>query len=150
MSGGLTGDGMGVLTALFYGGYLLVVKIARDRGLASGLIMLVSGVISTAGFIIAAYALGEDMVPESLFGWGMLIGVALVSQAGGQSLITVAMRHLPATIVSVSLLINPVLSAVFAWALLAEQLTPLQGAGCAVVLAGIFIAQRLNRRRKPT
>jgi drug/metabolite transporter (DMT)-like permease len=150
MSGGLAGDGMGVLTALFYGGYLLAVKIARDRGLASGLIMLVSGAISTAGFIIAAYALGEDVVPESLFGWGMLIGVALVSQAGGQSLITVAMRHLPATIVSVSLLMNPVLSALFAWALLAEQLTPLQGAGCGVVLAGIAIAQRLNRPRKPT
>ncbi len=33
----------------------------------------------------------------------------------------------------------------FAWALLTEHLTPLQGAGCAVVLAGIAIAQRLNR-----
>lgn len=145
---GLAGDGMGVLTALFYGGYLLVVKIARDRGLPTGVIMGVSGVISTIGFIIAALGLGEKMVPDTLVGWGVLVGVALVSQAGGQSLITVAMRHLPATIVSVSLLMNPVLSAVFAWALLSEHLTPLQGAGCGVVLAGIAIAQRLNRKAR--
>lgn len=145
---GLPGDGMGVLTALFYGGYLLVVKIARDRGLPTGLIMGVSGVISTLGFIVIALALGEKIFPETLVGWGVLVGVALVSQAGGQSLITVAMRHLPATIVSVSLLMNPVLSAVFAWALLAEHLTPLQGAGCGVVLAGIAIAQRLNRQSR--
>ena len=107
--------------------------------------MGVSGVISTLGFIVVALALGEDIFPETMVGWGLLIGIALVSQAGGQSLIRVAMRHLPATIVSVSLLMNPVLSALFAWVLLAEHLTPLQGAGCAVVLAGIAIAQRLNR-----
>lgn len=141
----LAGDGMGVLTALFYGSYLFAVKLARERGLPTGIIMGVSGVISTIGFIVAALALGEDIFPETMLGWGVLVGIALVSQAGGQSLITVAMRHLPATIVSVSLLMNPVLSAIFAWALLSERLTPLQGAGCAVVLAGIAIAQRLNR-----
>ncbi len=149
-TGGLEGDGMGILTALFYGGYLFVVKLARDRGLATGLIMGVSGAISTIGFIIVALALGETIIPETLFGWGMLIGIALITQAGGQSLVTVAMRHLPATLVSVSLLMNPVLSAVFAWAMLDERLTLLQGAGCAVVFAGILIAQRLNRPARTT
>jgi drug/metabolite transporter (DMT)-like permease len=144
-TGSLAGDGMGMLTALFYGSYLLAVKIARDRGLSTGIVMGVSGVISTVGFIIAALALGEEIFPATMAGWGILIGIALVSQAGGQSLITVALRHLPATAVSVSLLMNPVLAAVFAWGLLAEHLTPLQGAGCAVVLAGIATAQRLNR-----
>ncbi|MGD9536568.1 MAG: DMT family transporter [Alphaproteobacteria bacterium] len=143
--GALAGDGMGVLTALFYGSYLLVVKIARDRGLATGIVMGVSGVIATLCFIIAALALGEQIFPETLAGWGVLVGVALISQAGGQSLVTVAMRHLPATVISVSLLMNPVLAAIFAWALLDERLTPLQGIGCALVLAGIGTAQRLNR-----
>ncbi len=146
--GDLAGDGMGVLTAVFYGSYLFVVKIARDRGLPTGLIMGVSGAISTIGFIIVALALGEKIIPETLFGWAMLVGIALITQAGGQSLVTVAMRHLPATMVSVSLLMNPVLSAVFAWALLAEHLTMLQGAGCAVVFIGMLIAQRLNRPGK--
>jgi drug/metabolite transporter (DMT)-like permease len=143
--GDLAGDGMGVLTALFYGSYLFAVKLARERGLATGIVMGVSGAIATACFIIAALALGEDIFPETLAGWGILVGLALVSQAGGQSLITVAMRHLPATAISVSLLMNPVLAAVFAWALLAEHLTLLQGVGCAMVLAGIGTAQRLNR-----
>lgn len=143
--GALAGDGMGVLTALFYGSYLLVVKIARDRGLATGIVMGVSGVIATLCFIVAALALGEEIFPETLAGWGVLVGVALISQAGGQSLVTVAMRHLPATVISVSLLMNPVLAAIFAWALLDERLSPLQGVGCALVLAGIGTAQRLNR-----
>lgn len=144
-TGGLLGDGMGVLTAVFYGGYLLVVKIARNRGLASGLIMLTSGVISTAGFIIAAVALGEQIIPDTMYGWAMLICIALVTQALGQGFVTVSMRHLPGTVVAVSLLMNPVLSAVFAWAMLGERLSTLQAIGCAIVLAGIAIAQLLNR-----
>ncbi|MBM3482247.1 MAG: DMT family transporter [Alphaproteobacteria bacterium] len=147
-AGGLLGDGIGLLTAVFYGSYLLVVKIARERGLASGLIMLTSGAVSTAGFIIAAWVLGESIIPATMFGWWMLIGIALVTQALGQGLVTVSMRHLPGTVVAVSLLMNPVLSAVFAWGFLGETLSTFQAIGCAVVLAGIAVAQTLNKPGK--
>ena len=43
---------------------------------------------------------------------------------------------------SVSLLSQPVMAALFAWALLSEGLVPLQVLGGVVVLAGIYLARR--------
>ena len=65
--------------------------------------------------------------------------------AGGQSLIALAFRHLPVSFASVTMLANPVLVAILGWAILGEALAPLQGLGCAGVLAGIALAQRLGR-----
>jgi drug/metabolite transporter (DMT)-like permease len=42
----------------------------------------------------------------------------------------------------VSLLLQPVIAALFAWSLLGEPLAALQLAGAAVVLAGIALARR--------
>jgi drug/metabolite transporter (DMT)-like permease len=72
----------------------------------------------------------------------VLLGLAWITHAGGQGLITYALAHLPAAFSSVGLLLQPVLAAAFAWALLAEPLGALQFAGGAVVLAGIYLAHR--------
>jgi drug/metabolite transporter (DMT)-like permease len=64
--------------------------------------------------------------------------------AGGQGLITVAFRHLSASFASVALLATPVLAAFFGWLILGETLTLMQSLGCAAVLAGIALSQRLG------
>jgi drug/metabolite transporter (DMT)-like permease len=73
----------------------------------------------------------------------MLLGVAFVSQVGGQSLITYALADLPAAFSSVGLLLQPVV-AVLAWAILGEALGWRQALGGAVVLTGIVLARRGN------
>jgi len=70
------------------------------------------------------------------------VGLALVSHAAGQGLIAYALAHLPAAFSSVSLLLQPVMAALFAWLLLSEGLVPLQVLGGLVVLAGIYLARR--------
>ena len=75
----------------------------------------------------------------------MLLALALVSHAAGQSLIAFALAHLPAALGSLSLLIQPVAAAGLAWVLLAEALGWLQALGGAIVLAGILIARRAGR-----
>ncbi len=52
------------------------------------------------------------------------------------------MAHLPAGFSALTLLIQPVGAAIFAWVLFAEALGPLQLAGGLVVLAGIWLARR--------
>jgi len=69
-------------------------------------------------------------------------GMALIAQVAGQSLIAYAFARLPAAMSSVSLVLQPVLAAVFAWILLGESMTPLQMAGDVVVLIGIVLAKR--------
>ena len=141
-STGLLGDALGVVTAMFYAGYILAVKGLRDRGETTLHLMAVTSTI-TAGFLLpVALASGEQMLPSSAFGWSMLIGLALISHAAGQGLIAYALAHLPAAFSSVSLLFQPVMAALFAWVLLSEALVPLQIAGGIVVLFGIYLARR--------
>ncbi len=144
-SGDLLGDGLGVVTAVFYGAYLLTVKQLRGR-LPTGTIMAVSGGFGCVAVTVAALISGEVLVPQSLFGWAMVLAIGLVSHAGGQSLITLAFRHIPASLGSVALLATPVVAAAVAWLALGESLTPLQIVGCAVILVGIAIAQRFGVR----
>ena len=141
-STGLLGDAFGVVTAMFYAGYILAVKELRDRGETTLYLMAVTSTITAIFLLPAALASGDAMLPTSAFGWSMLVGLALISHAAGQGLIAYALAHLPAAFSSVSLLFQPVMAALFAWVLLAEPLVPLQVAGGLIVLFGIYLARR--------
>jgi len=147
-STGLAGDALGVLTAMFYAGYLLAVKALRDRGEGTLHLMAVSTTITALLLLPVALATGEPMLPQSAAGWWILVGLALVSHAAGQGLIAYALAHLPAAFSSVSLLFQPVMAAVFAWLLLAEPLVALQIAGGVIVLVGIYLARRGSSTRQ--
>jgi drug/metabolite transporter (DMT)-like permease len=138
----LLGDGFGVITAMFYAWYLLTVKSLRDLGAATLRLMAVTTTLTAVILLPVALASGETLLPQSAAGWLVLLGLAWITHAGGQGLITYALAHLPAAFSSVGLLLQPVLAAAFAWLLLAEPLGTLQFAGGAVVLAGIWLARR--------
>ncbi len=139
---GLLGDALGVVTALFYAAYLLAVKGLRDGGEDTLRLMALATTLTAIVLFPVALATGEPMLPETARGWWILVGLALLSHAAGQGLIAYALAHLPAAFSSVSLLFQPVMAALFAWLLLAEPLVPLQIAGGAIVLAGIYLARR--------
>ena len=144
-SSGRVGDALGVVTAMFYAGYILAVKGLRDRGETTLHLMAVTSTLTALFLLPVALASGEQMLPATAFGWWILLGLALVSHAAGQGLIAYALAHLPAAFSSVSLLFQPVMAALFAWALLGEGLVPLQIVGGIVVLAGIYLARRGSR-----
>ncbi|HXF67441.1 MAG TPA: DMT family transporter [Burkholderiales bacterium] len=137
----VAGDTLGVITALFYAAYQLTVTRLRAR-VATSSLMAWSALFTAAALAPLALASGERILPQTAAGWAKLAALALIAQAAGQSLIAYAMAHLPATASSVGLLAQPVLAALFAWALLGEALGPLEIAGGALVLAGIWLAQR--------
>jgi drug/metabolite transporter (DMT)-like permease len=132
----LLGDAFGVVTAMFYAGYQITVTKLRAR-VATSTIMAWSGLITALVLLPVALASGEQLLPVSAMGWIKLIGLALISQVAGQSLIAYAMAHLPATFSSVGLLFQPVMAALFAWILLGEAVSALQLAGGVTVLIGI-------------
>jgi len=138
----LLGDGLGVVTAMFYAWYLLSVKGLRDRGAATLQLMAITTTLTAAILLPVALASGETLLPASATGWLKLLGLAWISHAAGQGLIAYALAHLPAGFSSVGLLFQPVMAALFAWALLGESLSALQIAGGLVVLAGIALARR--------
>jgi drug/metabolite transporter (DMT)-like permease len=137
----LVGDGLGVLTATFYGAYMLAIARARERADTAS-IMARSTTLCALVLLPIALAFGDAMLPQTLSGWLVLLGLALLCQTAGQSLIAYAMAHLPASFSSVSLLVQPVLAAAYAWLLLEERIAPVQALGGVVVLAGILLARR--------
>lgn len=141
-STGLLGDALGVVTAVFYAGYIFAVKGLRERGETTLHLMAVTSTITAISLLPVALASGDSMLPSTMAGCWILLGLALISHAGGQGLIAYALAHLPAAFSSVSLLFQPVMAALFAWALLAEPLAPLQIIGGLAVLLGIYLARR--------
>jgi drug/metabolite transporter (DMT)-like permease len=127
---------------MFYAGYIFAVKGLRDRGETTLHLMAVTSTVTAVLLLPAALLSGETLLPATTHGWATLLGLALVSHALGQGLIAYALAHLPATFSSVSLLLQPVMAALFAWLLLSEPLVPVQVLGGALVLAGIYLARR--------
>jgi drug/metabolite transporter (DMT)-like permease len=139
--GRLLGDAFGLVTAVFYGAYLLAISRLRLE-YSTGTVMTWSGAVSCLALLPVALLFRENILPFNWQGWMVLLGLALVSHAGGQSLIAFALAHLPASFSAVTLLVQPVMAAVFAWLILSEALHPWQALGGALVLAGIAWARK--------
>jgi drug/metabolite transporter (DMT)-like permease len=138
------GDGLALASAQFYAGYILAVGRLRQR-FSTATIMTWSGVAATLALLVIAVGTGERLLATTGWGWWMLIGLGVFSQAIGQSLITYALAHLPAAFGSVSLLMQPATAALLAWVTLGEALGPWQALGASVVAAGIVVARRGSR-----
>ncbi|APV52394.1 EamA family transporter [Betaproteobacteria bacterium GR16-43] len=138
----LLGDALGALTGAFYAGYFLSIKVARDAGVTTARLMAWSTTITAIVLLPIALVAPQPFWPASSSGWLVLVGLALVTQILGQGLIAYAFAHLPASLSSVSLLIQPVMAAIFAWALFGEAIGPWQFIGGAIVLSGIWLSKK--------
>ena len=139
----ILGDGLGVLTAIFYAAYILSVSRLR-RTFSTATIMVWTGAVTALALAPLMVLSETQWAPLTLTGWGVLLALALVSHAGGQSLIAFALAHLSAAFSSVSLLVQPVVAAFLAWWLLAEGVHGWQWVGGLIVLAGIVLARRAS------
>jgi len=132
---------LAVVTASVYSGYLLSVKGLRRR-FSTLTIMAWTGLVSCPALFVVALCSGEKLLPIDLAGWKVLVALALISHVGGQTLIAYAFGHLPASFSSVTLLLQPVIAALLAAAMLGENLTGVQVIGGIVTLVGIILASR--------
>ncbi len=137
------GDALGLLTAVFYGGYILSVGYLRETA-GIGAARVVAWAALVAALLLLPVALVSDAPfwPTSRQAWGALIALALVAQVLGQGLIAYALAHLPAAFSSVTLLIQPACATLLGWLWFSETLSPLQGLGALVIAAGILTARR--------
>jgi drug/metabolite transporter (DMT)-like permease len=90
-------------------------------------------------------AQGDPLWGFSINSWLALLGLALITHVIGWLAISYALGHIRASIVSVTLLGQPVLTALFSIPLLGEGLVLLQIIGGLLVLSGIYIVNRLGR-----
>ena len=143
------GVAYGALTAVAYSGFLLVLRAGnRDARRPAGPLFdasLVSGFVA----IVIGLGFGDfDWTP----GWrsqGYLALLAFSSQTAGWLLISVTLPRLPAALTSVLLTLQPVLSVLFAAAILAESPSALQVGGVVLIVAGLVVSsgRRQAKRR---
>jgi len=135
----LIGDGLALLGAIAASGYLLVGrKVRKDQDLFS----YIFPVYSMAGLILILFSL---IFREPLFGYSSstyfyLFLLALVPQLIGHTTFNWALRYLPASMVAVAILGEPVGSSILAYFVLGEGLTVWKILGGISIFAGILIA----------
>ncbi len=141
------GVAFGILTAVSYAGFLLLLRESnRDLRRPAGPLFDATLVAGLTCIPIGLVIGNLDWTP----GWpaqGYLLLLALSSQVLGWLLISITLPRLPAALTSVLLTFQPVLTVLFAWAILDESPSALQLGGVALVLCGLLIVST-GRRRK--
>ncbi|WP_349313038.1 DMT family transporter [Brevundimonas subvibrioides] len=141
----LLGDLLSLTVSFWYAGYFLMVKQARTTAGA----LRVTYWATLAGLPMmggVSMLLGEDMIPATAAGWTACVAMGLMHVAG-QGGVAWALGRLPASITSVTILIQPLVAAGLSWLVFGETLAPIQALGGALVLCAIVLAQWSSRTK---
>ena len=141
----LVGDGLGIVTAMFFGLYMVAVKLARRRVPTSAL-MFWSTLVTALILLAVAAAAEPRLLPASAGGLVILLSLAIVSHIGGQGLLAYALGHLPATFSSLVIFLEAVAAAALGYIVLGEHITLFQVLGGIAIVGGIYVARPRYRR----
>jgi drug/metabolite transporter (DMT)-like permease len=137
----LWGNGLAVLAAVMMAGYVLAGRSLRRR---VALVPYVLVVYSACAVVLLGVVLaqGHSLVGYDPAEWTLFLGMAVGPGILGHTVINWALEHVESSVVSVSLLGEPVGSTVLAVFLVPEIPGPWTVVGGAVVLAGIYVTAR--------
>ncbi len=141
------GDLMASTAAIFYASYQLITQRGRKHIDPFRYTWFV-GISATIGMFIMNLVLGNSLTGYSSQTWVIFFATAIVSQMIGYLSITYALGHLPASVVSPTLIGQPVLTTILAIPLLGEIPNTLQWIGGAVALAGIYIVNQSHAQNE--
>lgn len=132
------GNALAIGASLFYASYQLTVKNARDT-LDTFSFTFISVLTSTVVLGLICLWTQTPITGFPKESWIYLALLGFFPQVFGWLSINQAMGHLPPTIVTVSLLLQPVLTAVFSVPVLGEYLSITELFGGLLVLTGILL-----------
>jgi drug/metabolite transporter (DMT)-like permease len=138
------GNLLSLLGAFFYAAYLLTTQHTRAHLDTLSYLFIMSGVGALI-LLLPNIVQQQPLWGYSTEAWLALVGLALIAHLGGWLAIGYALGHLRASLVSVTLLGQPVLTALLSIPLLGEGLYPLQIVGGLLVLSGIYVVNRYGR-----
>jgi drug/metabolite transporter (DMT)-like permease len=138
--GRLVGDLYGIITSLFFGLYFLAVRVGR-RTVSGAALTFSSSIVCALALLCVAIAGGGPFLPQTGKGYAALAAMGLISHAGGQGLLTLALGVLSAAFSSLVIFMEAVAGAFFGWLFFSEELTMLQLSGGILILFGVWIAR---------
>jgi drug/metabolite transporter (DMT)-like permease len=142
------GDAMALFTGFFYGGYFLFTQKSRTTFDPVIHIFFV-GVGASLSLFFINLMMGYPFLGYDKNTWLVFLATALVSQLIGYMSLAYALGHLPASIVSPTMILQPVVTTLLAIPLLAEVPTIWQGIGGAMALVGIYLVNQSHLGQQP-
>jgi len=135
----LIGDGLALLGALAASGYFLVGRKMRKN---QDLLSYIFPVYSTAGLvlIILSFSFRQPFFGYSSTTYLLFFLLAIVPQLIGHTTFNWALKYLPASLVAITILGEPIGSTILAYFILGEGLTFWKILGGISIFAGILIA----------
>lgn len=144
-SDSVRGNVLALLGAWCFSAYLMIGRRLRaDLSLA----LYVWLTYGSAALLLFATAGGSGLQLGgfAMAGWLALAGMALGPQLIGHTSYNWSLKHVSATFVAVVTLGEPIGAALLAWIIFGETLAPLQSVGFALLLVGIYLAAKGERR----
>ena len=141
------GDLMASTAAIFYASYMLSTQRGRQHIDPFRYTWLV-GVSASTAMILINLILGNSFFGYDAATWLIFLATAIVSQTIGYISISYALGHLPARVVSPTLIGQPIMTAILAIPLLSEIPNLIQILGGLVALAGIYIVNQSDSHTK--
>ena len=152
------GISFGLLTGFFFACYNMLGKTAANRSIDSWTTLLYSFGISTLFLflfnIIANTASGQFPLANFLWlgssfaGWSILFFLGVAPTLGGFGLYSMSLGYLPATVANLIATLEPALTAIWAFFLLHELLTPIQFVGSLLIFAGVILLRLRDTNKK--
>ena len=132
------GDLLGLTAGFLFGCYLLCVEGLHDTISSQRQVTLAYSV--AAGLLWGLLLLrGGVTVSYSPRVWRALLGMTLGPQIFGHTLLNWSLQNFSSSIVAFSILLEPIITALLAWGLLRQALTPLQMLGGLLVLCALAL-----------
>ncbi len=134
----LKGDGLALLSAVFWGGYIMSMEKLRSYLSPTMIVMWASvscAVLSRPVILIT----NDGMLPNGAESWLTLILLGFNTIAC-HGLMAYSLKWLSSALMATILLCSPILTAVVGWALFSETLSQINLFGLAVILVGIYLA----------
>lgn len=135
------GNLLAIFSSLAYAAYFLVTQRGRTRLDVLAYVWLVD-VFAALSLLGMVRGLNMPLSGFDTPTWLIFLAAALISQVGGYFSIAFALGHLPASVVSPTMILQPVLTALLAIPFTGEILSPVQWLGGLAVLGGVFWVNR--------
>jgi len=135
------GNFLALVGAWAVSGYLIIGRKLRAKISLIPYIFIVYG-MAAAGLIVAMFASGETPWGHPLPAYFWIFLLAAFPQLIGHSTYNWVLRFIPASLVAITTLVEPIASAILAYFILRE--TPASGVivGGALILSGIYLTSR--------
>jgi drug/metabolite transporter (DMT)-like permease len=143
----LYGSLLGILAGFFYGGFYLLSQQGR-KILNTLSYLFISTLGSTVILSLFVTILDYNLTGYSLNTWLLFLAIGIGVQVFGWMMVNYSQGYLPASIVSATLLGQPLLTALFAIVFLHERLTIWHIVGGCIVIVGIYLVHYSKTNRK--